>query len=133
MSPASLSRALTITVWLAQLVAAAILGSAGLAKLTGNPDAVALFTTLGVEPWGRVTLGTVEVTTALLLLWPRTAGRAALLALVLMTGAIATHLFKIGIVYNGDASLFVMALIVFVAAATTVYLRLIRGSATGAP
>src|SRR6266850_6319646 len=110
MSPAPLSRPLTITVWLAQLVAAVILGSAGLGKLTGNHDAVVLFTTLGVEPWGRVTLGTVEVATALLLLWPRTAGWAALLAMVLMTGAIATHLFKIGVVYNGDASLFVMAL-----------------------
>ena len=121
---ASLSpKALTVTTWAAQILAAAILLMAGISKLVASADAVALFTRLGVEPWGRLVLGPIEVLTALLLLWPRTAVVGGLLGLVLMVGATATHLFKIGIVYNGDASLFLMAVVVLVASGTTVYLR----------
>jgi hypothetical protein len=32
-----------------------------------------------------------------------------------MAGAIGAHVFRIGIVYNGDASLFIMAMIAFIA------------------
>ena len=109
--------------WLAQVVAAAILGMASLAKLTSAPDAVALFTLLGVEPWGRFLLGSVELLTALLLLWPKSAVVGGGLGVVLMLGAIATHLFRIGITYGGDASLFLMATIVLLASAATVTLR----------
>jgi hypothetical protein len=116
-------KALAVTAWAAQILAAAILLMAGISKLAASADAVALFTRLGVEPWGRLVLGPIEVLTALLLLWPRTAVVGGLLGLVLMVGATATHLFKIGIVYNGDASLFLMAVVVLVASGTTVYLR----------
>lgn len=126
MSTPPLARRRLILAWLAQLIAAGILGIAGLAKLAANPDAVTLFTTLGAEPWGRLTLGSVELLTTALLLWPRTAARGGMLAVGLMLGAVATHLFKIGIVYTGDASLFTMAVIVLLAGATVTYLR--RGS-----
>ena len=123
MSPASGSKAVLIASWVARLVAAAILVMAGMAKLTGNADSVALFTLLGAEPWGRFLLGTVELTTVILLLWPRTAWVGGTLALGLMTGAILTHLLKIGVTYGGDPSLFLMALLTFTAAAITTYLH----------
>ncbi|MGH7702083.1 MAG: DoxX family protein [Gemmatimonadales bacterium] len=123
MNPLSPSKAARVASWAARLIAAAILTIASLAKLTGAADSVALFSLLGVEPWGRLLLGAIELPTALLLLWPRTAGLGGLLALGLMTGAILTHLLKIGVSYGGDPSLFLMALSTFTAAAATVYLH----------
>jgi hypothetical protein len=109
--------------WLAQVVAAAILGLAAFSKLTSAPDAVALFTPLGVEPWGRFLLGAIELLTAVLLLWPKSAVVGGVLGVVLMLGAIATHLFRIGITYGGDPSLFLMATVVLLASVATVTLR----------
>ncbi|MGH7702496.1 MAG: DoxX family protein [Gemmatimonadales bacterium] len=116
-------RTTTILSWVAQLIAAAILATAGGAKLAGAADPVALFTLLGVEPWGRLLLGTFEVLTTLLLLWPRTAALGGLLGAGLMLGAIGTHLFKIGITYGGDPSLFILACVVLIACLATVWLR----------
>ena len=123
MTTSSLPKALNLTAWVAQLLAAGIFVMTSLAKLTASTDAVALFTTLGVEPWGRVALGILELLTGLLLVWPRTAPLGGLIALGIMMGAIATHLLKIGVLYNGDPSLFIMALVEFAAAAVVVYLR----------
>ena len=46
----------------ARLVAAAILAQTLFFKFTGAPEAVHIFTTLGVEPFGRIGLGVVELT-----------------------------------------------------------------------
>jgi hypothetical protein len=43
--------------------------------------------------------------------------------MALMAGAIGVHVFRIGIVYNGDASLFMMAMIAFVAGVVVFILR----------
>jgi uncharacterized ion transporter superfamily protein YfcC len=96
---------------------------AALTKLRGVPDSVDIFTLLGVEPWGRILLGLVELAAALLLLWPRTAVIGGSLGLFLMTGAIGAHLLKLGIMYGGGPSLFIMALLVFAASGATVLLR----------
>jgi hypothetical protein len=116
-------RTARIVSWIAQGVAAVILAMAAIPKLTSQPEAVALFTTLGVEPWGRWLVGATEVLIILLLLWPRSVAYGGLLALALMTGAIGAHLFRLGIVYDGDVSLFLLASVVFVAAAVVVYLH----------
>jgi uncharacterized membrane protein YphA (DoxX/SURF4 family) len=121
--PPTDSKALRTLSWAARLIAAAILAMAGVTKLSGAPDAIALFTLLGVEPWGRLGLGTVELFTAVLLLPPRTARLGGLGGAGLMTGAILTHLLKIGVSYGGDPSLFIMALVTLVAAGTTAYLH----------
>ena len=109
--------------WLAQVIAAAVLGLAAISKLTSAPDSVALFTLLSVEPWGRYLLGTVELLTALLLLWPKSAVAGGALGVVLMLGAIGTHLLRLGVTYGGDASLFLMACVVLLTSASTVVLR----------
>lgn len=99
---------------------------AAFAKLTSASDAVALFTLLGVEPWGRFLLGSVELLTVLLLLWPKSAVIGGLIGTALMIGAIGTHLFRIGITYGGDPSLFVMACVVLLASGATVLLARAR-------
>jgi len=117
------TRTRTIAAWAAQLVAVGILAMASVMKLMGNPDSVSLFTTLGAEPWGRWAVALTELAAVILLLRPKTAAAGGALAAVLMLGAIGTHLTKLGIAYNGDPSLFVMAVIVLVAGVTTVLLR----------
>lgn len=91
-------------------------------KFSGHPQSVALFTQLGMEPWGRYGTGVLELIASLLILYPRTTGVGALLGLGLMAGALYFHLTKLGIVFDGDAVLFTMALIVFVCCAALVFL-----------
>ena len=91
--------------WIAQLVAAAILGQTLYFKFSGAPEAVALFTRLGVEPWGRIATGVLEAITVILLLSPRLAVMGGLLATGAMSGAILLHLTVLGISVGGDGGL----------------------------
>jgi uncharacterized membrane protein YphA (DoxX/SURF4 family) len=119
-------RSATIASWIAQLVAAAILAMASVSKLTGNPDSVALFQQLGAEPLGRYAVGLAEAAAVVLLLLPPFAAWGGLLAAGIMVGAVGSHLTVLGVTYGGDASLFMMALLVLAAGLTTAWLR--RGS-----
>lgn len=109
--------------WVAQLIAAAILGNASFSKLTGSAEAVTLFTLLGVEPWGRIGMGALEALATLLILWPRTAILGAALGALLMFGAIGTHIFKIGVRYGDNPDLFLMAWIVLLTCLATAWFR----------
>ena len=89
-------------------------------KFGGHAQAVHVFSTLGVEPWGRYLLGSLELIVAIGLLFSKTQILASLATLVLMTGAIASHLFTpLGIKVqwdgnNDEGQLFFMAVISFV-------------------
>jgi uncharacterized membrane protein YphA (DoxX/SURF4 family) len=85
-----------VALWVLQVAAAAMLGMAGFAKLTGAPDMVALFDAVGAGQWFRHATGSLEVLGAVLLLVPALAGVGALLLAGVMLGAVATHLFVIG-------------------------------------
>jgi len=122
--PPELPRHLRIVSWTAQIVAAAILAQTLYFKFTAAPESVYIFTTLGMEPWGRIGTAVVELVTATLLLVPTTAALGAVLALGLMTGAIFFHLTKLGISVQGDGGLlFGLAILVFTCAATVALLR----------
>jgi uncharacterized membrane protein YphA (DoxX/SURF4 family) len=123
MSPETKSRPATIASWVAQLAAAGILGMAAFMKLTSQADSIALFQAIGVEPWGRYLVGSAEVIAVAMLLQPRTARHGGLMAIVLMLGAITTHLFRIGITYGGDPSLFIMAVVVLLCGSAVMVLR----------
>ncbi|MDH4046203.1 MAG: DoxX family protein [Gemmatimonadota bacterium] len=112
-----------IVSWIVRLVPAAILAMAAIPKLTSAPDAVALFSIVGVEPWGRFALGAVELTTTILLVVPRTFRVGAVIGVVLMAGAIGAHLLKLGIFYGGDPSLFIMAVVAFAGSAAVLWLH----------
>jgi uncharacterized membrane protein YphA (DoxX/SURF4 family) len=79
-----------------QVAAAAMLGMAGFAKLSGAPEMIALFDAVGVGQWFRYVTGTLEVLGAALLLVPALAGVGALVLAPVMLGAVLTHLFVIG-------------------------------------
>lgn len=101
--------------WLLRIAAAIILLQTLYFKFTGHPESVELFTKLGVEPWGRIGTGVIELITGILLLIPATAFLGGFLGMGLMAGAILSHLTVIGIESKGDGGqLFTLAIIVLV-------------------
>jgi hypothetical protein len=115
---------LAISSWILQLVVAGILLQTLFFKFTGAAESVYIFTTLGVEPWGRIGSGVVELVAAVLLLVPATAGLGAGLALAIIAGAIVSHLTILGTEVQGDGGLlFALAVIVFVASTAILLIR----------
>lgn len=107
-----------------RVVVAAILLQTLFFKFSAAPESVWIFQTLGLEPWGRIASGVVELVAALLILWPRTTGLGALLALGVISGAILSHLTKLGIEVQGDGGLlFGLAIIVFIGSAVLAWLH----------
>jgi uncharacterized membrane protein YphA (DoxX/SURF4 family) len=104
----------TIFIWFLRILAALILLQTLYFKFTAQPESVKLFTTLGMEPWGRIGTGIAELIAAILLLIPRTSLLGALMGLGLMSGAIFFHLTKLGINFGGDVILFTYAVITFI-------------------
>ena len=99
--------------WVARIVAAFILVQTLFFKFTGASESVYIFTTIGIEPWGRIGVGVMELIAAGMLLINRTAWLGAGLALGLMMGAIGMHLTLLGIEVLGDGGqLFIYAIIV---------------------
>ena len=110
--------------WILRLVAAAILLQTLFFKFTAAPESVYIFTTLGMEPWGRLGSGIAELIAAVLLLVPATRIYGALLALAVMAGAIGSHLTRLGIEVQGDGGLlFALALTVSICAASVLLIH----------
>jgi uncharacterized membrane protein YphA (DoxX/SURF4 family) len=102
-----------ILYWTVRLVAALILVQTLYFKFTAAEESVFIFTTVGMEPWGRIGVGILELVAAILLLIPVTAWIGAVLALGLMLGAIGMHLTVLGIEVKEDGGyLFTLALLV---------------------
>ena len=70
------------------LVAAVILLQTLYFKFTGAPESVHIFSQLGVEPYGRIGLGIVELITAVLLIIKRTSFVGSLMGIGMMTGSL---------------------------------------------
>jgi putative oxidoreductase len=102
-----------ILLWGLRITAAIIIFQTLYYKFSGHPESVTLFTKLGVEPWGRIGTGIIELITGVLLLLPATSIIGALLGIGLMLGAIFSHITVIGIASNGDGGqLFILAIVV---------------------
>ncbi len=98
-----------------RIVAAIILLQTLYFKFTAQPESVILFTKLGVEPWGRIGTGIIELITGILLIYGPTAIIGAIMGIGLMAGAIASHIMVIGIESQGDGGqLFMLAIIVLI-------------------
>jgi putative oxidoreductase len=85
-------RAAVISLWVAQIVLAAMFLGAGGSKLIGAPAMVALFDAIGWGQWFRYLTGAIEVSAAIALLIPSAAVFGALLRVPTMIGAVATNL-----------------------------------------
>src|SRR4051794_32633457 len=91
------SRAFYFVSWALRLTAAVILLQTLFFKFTAAKESVYIFSTLGMEPWGRIGSGVVELIAAILLLVPGTVALGAALSAAVISGAILSHLTKLGI------------------------------------
>jgi uncharacterized membrane protein YphA (DoxX/SURF4 family) len=104
-----------ILLWVCRLLAAIILLQTLYFKFSAAEESVYIFSQLGIEPWGRIGSGIVELIASALILYPPLTVYGAVLATGTMSGAIAAHIFKLGISVQGDGGqLFIYALLVFV-------------------
>ena len=102
----------SIFIWMIKLIAVIILLQTLYFKFTGAEESVFIFTKLGIEPYGRIGSGIVELIASVLILIPRTTLLGALLGFGTMVGAIFSHLFVLGIVVKNDGGeLFILAII----------------------
>lgn len=88
-----------------RLVVAIILLQSLYFKFGSHEQAIHVFSTLGVEPWGRYLVGGIELLLAIVILLPTTKSFANTLTGLLMIGAVGAHLFTpLGIVvrWNGQ-------------------------------
>lgn len=101
--------------WILRILIAVIYLQTLYFKFTAHPDSVYIFSKLGVEPYGRIGLGIIELITAALILTPATKLIGLIVSLGIITGAIFSHLLVIGTNVKGDSgTLFLLAIIVFV-------------------
>ena len=92
-------------------------------KFTAHPDSVHIFTTVGLEPIGRIGIGILELLAGILLLINRTTWLGAALTIGIMGGAIIMHLTQLGIEVNNDGGmLFAIAVVTFILASVILYL-----------
>ena len=104
----------TIGTWTLRIIAAFILLQTLFFKFSAAEESVYIFSTLGMEPWGRIGSGILELIASILILYPRTTFIGAALGAGLMGGAIFFHLTKLGLVVKNDGGqLFIYALLVF--------------------
>ena len=105
----------TTGIWILRLLAAIILLQTLYFKFSAAPESIYIFSKLGMEPWGRVSIGILELFASILILVPATTFFGSLLAIALMSGAIFFHLTALGIsVQNDGGQLFIYALLVLV-------------------
>lgn len=110
--------------WVLQLLVAGVFVQTLFFKFTAAPESVYIFSTLGLEPWGRLGAGVAELIAATLILIPRTVWLGAMMAMGIMGGAIASHLTRLGVEVMDDGGLlFGLALILFLGSAVVLLLR----------
>ncbi len=120
----ALTKRQALVSWIAQIGVAVILLQTLFFKFTGAPESIYIFTRLGLEPWGRIGSGVVELVAGILLLVPATAALGALIALGVISGALVSHLAVLGIEIQGDGGLlFILACVVFAGSAVALWLR----------
>ncbi|MFV9551325.1 DoxX family membrane protein [Algibacter sp. PT7-4] len=106
-----------------RLIIAAILIQTLRFKFFAHPDSVYIFSTIGLEPIGRIGIGILELIAGIFLIIPKTAWLGAILTIGVIGGAIIMHLTQLGIeVKNDGGILFITALFTFVLSGITLYL-----------
>jgi hypothetical protein len=114
------TKTFTILSWVLRGIAAVILLQTLFFKFSGAKESVYIFTAVGMEPWGRIGSGVVELIASILLMVPRTVVYGAVISLAVISGAIFFHLTKLGIALpavDDKGELFTLAVVVFVCSA----------------
>src|SRR5258705_10431888 len=89
------SKALNITFWVLQSLAAAAFLIAGATKHAGAIN-LATFEKIGLGQWFRYFIGGLEIVGAILIMAPRTAALAAAVLTATMIPSVVTHFFIVG-------------------------------------
>ncbi len=104
--------------WGARVVAAVIMIQTLYFKFSASEESVYIFTTVGMEPWGRLGVGSMELVASILLLIPSLVWLGSLFAVGLMAGAVMMHATILGIEVKDDGGqLFIYAIVVLFCAA----------------
>ncbi len=112
-----------IVLWIVQIIVALILLQTLFFKFTGAEEAKYIFSTIGIEPWGRYLVGILELIAGILL-FTNWALYGAILALIISVGAIFSHLTILGVEVMGDNGLlFGMAIVVAILSIFVIAMR----------
>ena len=118
-----MNRNTTLLFWFVRIVAALIMLQTLYFKFTGAKESIEIFTRMGMEPWGRVGTGVVELIASILLLIPATVWLGAILSIGVISGAILSHLTILGIEVQGDGGyLFILAVITLICSLIALFL-----------
>ena len=113
-----------VLLWILRIIPALIMLQTLFFKFSASAESVYIFTTLGIEPWGRILSGLMELIAGILLLIPGKTLYGAILGAGVMAGATMSHLTILGIEVMGDGGqLFIYALITFVCCSLLVYIN----------
>jgi len=111
-------------IWAARVIAAVIMLQTLYFKFTAAEESVYIFTTVGMEPWGRIGVGVMELIASLLIIIPATSWIGAGIGLGLMLGAMGMHLTILGIEVHDDGGyLFFLALVVAICSAFILWIN----------
>lgn len=120
----SLSKFEKLLGWICRFAAAVILLQTLFFKFTAAPESVYIFSRVGLEPWGRIGSGVVELIAAVLLFVPGLVWLGAAIAIGVLGGAIVSHLTVLGIVVMDDGGLlFALAVITIACSAVVLFLE----------
>jgi hypothetical protein len=96
-------------------------------KFTAAPESIYIFTQVGMEPWGRIGTGTIELFASFALLTSSWAWLGALLSTVVMFGALFSHFTLLGFEVQGDGGLlFGLAVVNFASSVQTLFFQRTR-------
>ena len=120
------SKTFKTTSWILRGIVAVILLQTLFFKFTAPKESVYIFSTLGMEPWGRIGTGTAELIASILVLLPQTVVFGAIMSLGVISGAIYFHLTKLGIALpavDDHGELFALAVTVFACSAVVLIMH----------
>jgi hypothetical protein len=105
--------------WVLQITAAVIMLQTLRYKFTAHPVSVWIFSSLGMEPWGRIGAGIAELIAGICLLIPKLSVYGALLGIGIMIGAVISHILVLGV----EGRLFIMAIVTLFCCLGVVWIR----------
>jgi hypothetical protein len=122
-----MTKPMNIISWIIRIVIALIFLQTLFFKFTGAEESKYIFTSLmgaEYEAYGRIGSGLMELAAAVLILNPGTVVYGALLSLAAISGAIFSHLTKLGIVVQDDGgTLFGLAVNVFILSVAVLFIH----------
>lgn len=84
-------------------------------KFTGAEESKFIFSKLGLEPEGRIFAAVMELIVSLMMFYPKTFLLGNILSLGIISGAIFSHIFILGIeIQNDSGFLFILANTIFI-------------------